>query len=111
MLIGTLLANSLLVLGCSLTFGGIRHSHQSLHDLSPFIRANTGLLLLAILAILVPSGFVGAFGAKINVDTVAKDVLHMSRGLAIVLLVVYGIFMVHQCQFCPYFLLITSTDN
>jgi hypothetical protein len=52
-LLGSVLSNLLLVLGCAFFFGGLKHSMQRFNKVSSSI--NSGLLLLAVMALLFPA--------------------------------------------------------
>lgn len=52
-LIGSILANTLLVLGLALLVGGLRHGTQSFH--APSVRTMATLLLLAVAALAIPT--------------------------------------------------------
>jgi hypothetical protein len=52
-LLGSVLSNLLLVLGCAFFFGGLKHSTQRFNKISSSI--NSGLLLLAVMALLFPA--------------------------------------------------------
>lgn len=52
-LLGSVLSNLLLVLGCSFLFGGMKHSMQYFKKSSSSV--NSGLLLLAVMSLMFPA--------------------------------------------------------
>jgi Ca2+:H+ antiporter len=80
-LIGSVLGNVLLVLGCAFVAGGLRHGTQKFDPEEP--RLNASLLLLAVAALLVPT-------LATRLDTpAAAHTEALSYLCAVVLLVVY----------------------
>lgn len=81
-LVGSVLGNVLLVLGCAFLAGGIRHGSQRFDPEEP--RLNATLLLLAVAALLVPT-----LAHHLNTPAAGHDNT-LSNVAAIVLLVVYA---------------------
>ncbi|KAF9520832.1 hypothetical protein BS47DRAFT_1370311 [Hydnum rufescens UP504] len=95
-LVGSLLSNLLLVLGMCFFAGGTRFSEQGFMQTAA--QLNTSLLILSVTAILIPAGFkiaIDSLPSGTDVDP-ARDVLKMSHGVAIVLLIIYGCTLVFQ---------------
>jgi Ca2+:H+ antiporter len=80
-LIGSVLGNVLLVLGCAFIAGGLRHGTQTFDPTEP--RLNASLLLLAVAALLVPT-----LAAHLNTPA-AQHAKALSYLAAAALLVVY----------------------
>jgi len=78
---GTIVANSLFVLGSSFLLGGLKHHLQEFNRVSA--RLQTGLLFLATVALLVPSAL--ANGDSLQAGFTGK----LSVGLAVLLLLAY----------------------
>jgi len=91
-LVGSILSNILLVLGMCFFAGGLRFSEQSFGDTGAQI--NSSLLVTSVIAILIPAGFHAAFSG--NDPNEQADVLAMSRGTAVILLVIYLAYMIFQ---------------
>jgi len=91
-LLGSILSNLLLVLGMCFFAGGLRFSEQSFGDTGAQI--NSSLLVTSVIAILIPAGFHAAFSG--NDPNEQADVLAMSRGTAVILLVIYLAYMMFQ---------------
>jgi Ca2+:H+ antiporter len=81
-LVGSILANALLVLGCAFVAGGLRHGVQRFDPEEP--RLNASLLMLVVTALLVPT-LADHLGAP-----AAAHVDALSNACAAVLLIVYG---------------------
>ncbi|KAM0786310.1 hypothetical protein ACM66B_001788 [Microbotryomycetes sp. NB124-2] len=95
-MLGSILSNSLLVLGCCYLAGGIRF-----HEQGYGIRAaqtNINMLGLTVAAVVIPVGyheFVDSSGTQ-SIQTTDSDVLNLSRGIAILLLVMYALYLLFQ---------------
>jgi Ca2+:H+ antiporter len=81
---GSILGNLLLVLGASMVVGGVKHGIQTFDRRSA--GRNAVLLLLAVVAMLVPSTFSHYIGSDTSVPVEA-----FSIGVAIVMIVLYGL--------------------
>ena len=88
-LIGSILGNTLLVLGLAMLWGGIKHKEQSFN--SDAIQMNGSLLLLAIVAFIIPSALHHSGGTS-------GDVENISRYAAIVLLIIYSFALLFQLK-------------
>jgi Ca2+:H+ antiporter len=81
---GSILGNLLLVMGLSMVVGGVKHGIQTFDRRSA--GRNAVLLLLAVVALLVPSTFSHSIGPDNSVPVEA-----LSIGVAIVMIVLYGL--------------------
>ncbi|ORX36920.1 Sodium/calcium exchanger protein-domain-containing protein [Kockovaella imperatae] len=93
-LVGSILSNILLVLGMCFFAGGVRFSEQAIK--STAAQLNSSLLLIAVIAVLIPSAFHFSItttnngeGYSLTDDTERTDLLAMSHGVAVLLLVLY----------------------
>lgn len=93
-LLGSILSNLLLVLGMCFFAGGLRFSEQSFGDTGAQI--NSSLLVISVITILIPAGFHAAFNGSITTEVEKADILSMSRGTAVITLVIYVAFMIFQ---------------
>jgi Ca2+:H+ antiporter len=91
-LLGSMLSNLLLVLGMCFFFGGLKHKEQEFNMTAA--QTATSLLALAISSLLIPA----AFNASLGEDTNTAAVLQISRGTAVILLVVYGMYIFFQLK-------------
>jgi Ca2+:H+ antiporter len=99
-LIGSILSNLLLVLGTCFFAGGTRFSEQGF-GLSAS-QLNSSLLTISVIAVLLPAAFhmalapVGSGNDPISDEKEGKDILSVSRGASIILLFIYGCYLVFQ---------------
>ncbi|EMD34141.1 hypothetical protein CERSUDRAFT_141642 [Gelatoporia subvermispora B] len=89
-LVGSILSNLLLVLGMCFFAGGTRFSEQGFGQAAT--QLNSSLLTVSVIAVLLPAAF--HFVATDNNE--AHDILSVSHGVAIILLFIYGSFLVFQ---------------
>jgi Ca2+:H+ antiporter len=94
---GAIVTNTLFMLGASFLLGGLKHRVQEYNRVSA--RFQAGLLLLATVALLVPSAVVQA-----DSGSASRIVQQLSVGLAVLLLVSYALGMVfslgtHRAEF------------
>ena len=100
-LVGSILSNILLVLGMCFFAGGIRFSEQMIKGTAA--QLNSSLLLIAVIAVLIPSAFHNSITVTETGDGYAltdaqerKDLLSMSHGVAILLLLLYLGYLLFQ---------------
>ncbi len=91
-LIGSVLGNTLLVLGASMLVGGLKYSSQKYDPTAATVQA--GMLLLASIALIMPAVFQLVSGGGLPSPTAESkhfsgDLQHMSIAVAIILLLVY----------------------
>jgi len=81
-LIGSILSNLLLVLGCCFLFGGLRHKHQRFNAMAN--KMASSLLFLACIAIITPTMARSIYGK----DVIPKSMLQtLSHAIALLLIV------------------------
>ena len=88
-LIGSILGNLLLVLGLSLLWGGINHQKQTFNQ--PALSMSGSLLLMATLAMLIPTA-VDIGGGD------SDSIVELSRYASLVLLLMYGLALLFQLK-------------
>ncbi len=86
-LIGSILSNTLLVLGTCFLLGGIRFKEQTFGVQAA--QLNSSLLLMSVIAALLPAGFHVVLGAEIADNIERPEILQISRGVAVILLIIY----------------------
>ncbi len=99
---GSILGNLLLVLGASLLLGGLRYGRQRFERTRASVNAT--MLILAVIALVVPSIFSATIGAQTAGEThvnpsslagvmgrVNPDVEALSLGVAAVMILIYGL--------------------
>ncbi|PHH81553.1 hypothetical protein CDD83_3552 [Cordyceps sp. RAO-2017] len=89
-LIGSILSNLLLVMGCCFFFGGLRRPEQ--HFNTTVAQTAASLLALAAASVIVPTVFDQAQ------DTGPDKVAALSRGTAVILLLVYAAYLFFQLK-------------
>eukprot|EP01050_Picozoa_sp_SAG11_P029488 SAG11_NODE_8324_length_1029_cov_0.947312_1_plen_314_part_01 len=99
MLVGSILSNLLLVLGCALFAGGIKNHVQEF--LPDTVTANVGMLLLCCLAMAIPTVYDAVTVTEGESISQTNDVLttvdmHISRTSSVVLFFMYFQFLVFQ---------------
>ncbi|KAJ1966396.1 hypothetical protein GGI12_000106 [Dipsacomyces acuminosporus] len=92
-LIGSVLSNTLFVLGWAFLCGGICHRVQLFH--AEAAQCAGALLALSVLSMIIPGAYHGVHASK---GEITNGILVMSRGTALVLLVVYILFLVFQLK-------------
>ncbi|RPD61091.1 Calcium/proton exchanger [Lentinus tigrinus ALCF2SS1-7] len=93
-LVGSILSNLLLVLGMCFFAGGTRFSEQGFGI--SVTQLNSSLLIMAVIAVLLPAAFHFAADTAIADPQESSDILALSHGAAIILLFIYGCFLVFQ---------------
>ena len=95
---GSILGNLLLVLGASILFGGIKNGRQRFQRSRASVNAT--MLILAVIALVIPSIFSGTIAANGTGDThthlsvagqINPDVEALSLGVAAVMIVMYAL--------------------
>ncbi|KAJ6444642.1 calcium-proton exchanger [Purpureocillium lavendulum] len=89
-LVGSILSNLLLVMGCCFFFGGLRRQEQFFN--TTVAQTAASLLALAAASVIVPTVFDSAQ------DTGLDKVAALSRGTAVILLIVYGAYLFFQLK-------------
>lgn len=94
-MLGSLLSNLLLVLGFCFVFGGYNRLQQRFNQTAA--QTMSSLLAISCASLLIPAAFRATIPYNKKVDWVIQDkILSLSRGTAIILLVVYVLFLVFQ---------------
>ena len=94
-IIGAILANLLLALGVSFTLGGLRHHTQDYNPAAS--RTYSTMMLLAAISLVVPS----AFSRFFSPESPIREEQMLNTGLAIVLLVAYGLYLLFMLKTHP----------
>jgi Ca2+:H+ antiporter len=91
-LVGAILANLLLALGVGFLTGGIRYHEQRFNPLAA--RTYSTMMFLAAVSMLVPSGFSRVLAPN---EAIRQEQL-LNVGIAIVLLLVYGLYILYSLK-------------
>ncbi|OAX81972.1 calcium/proton exchanger [Emergomyces africanus] len=105
-LLGSILANLLLILGMCFLFGGLRYREQLYN--SNITQMSAALLSLSVMSLLLPTAFHASFS---NVQTADAVVLKVSRGTSVILLLVYLLYLLFQLKSHAYFYESTPQDK
>ena len=89
-LIGSILGNLLLVMGLAFVWGGIHYTEQKFSQTQ--VSSNGSLMLLAMIVLIIPAVFNSTVGGTEGDEGVAT----LSHVAAIVLLMLYGLFLYFQ---------------
>ncbi|OAG43639.1 calcium/proton exchanger [Fonsecaea monophora] len=92
-LIGSLLANLLLILGMAFLIGGLEFQEQ-IYD-STVTQMSACLLALAVLSLLIPTAFHASFSDLQKAD---RAVIKLSRGTSVILLIIYVLYLLFQLK-------------
>ncbi|KAI1330947.1 Calcium/proton exchanger [Xylariaceae sp. FL0255] len=98
-LVGSMLSNMLLVLGCCFVAGGVNRPEQKFQHM--VAQTTASLLALAVSSLIVPTIFsqTPSFYDNDNVTSLPKDVVwQISHGVALILLLVYVSFLFFQLK-------------
>ncbi|KAL0954849.1 hypothetical protein HGRIS_003788 [Hohenbuehelia grisea] len=104
-LVGSILSNLLLVLGMCFFAGGTQFSEQGFGVSA--VQLNSSLLTISVIAVLLPAAFVLALsnsdsqtpsGDGRALGEQGKEILQLSRGVAIILLFIYGSYLFFQLK-------------
>jgi len=92
-LLGSILANLLLILGMAFLLGGLKYQEQVYNNT---VTQMSGVMLaLAVMSLLLPTAFHAAFENNAIAD---HETLSVSRGTSVILLLVYGLYLVFQLK-------------
>lgn len=94
-LLGSILANLLLILGMCFLVGGLRFREQIYN--STVTQMSACLLSLAVMSLLLPTAFHASFSSSQSAKATSA-VLKVSRGTSVVLLLVYGMYLLFQLK-------------
>lgn len=95
-LLGSILSNLLLVLGCSFVVGGIRFREQRYS--AKMASVNCSLLKMAVLGLMIPTAFVSTMRANCAVPCASASIAQISRGTALTLFSVYLALLLFQLR-------------
>jgi len=92
-LLGSILANLLLILGMAFLLGGLRYQEQVYN--STVTQMSACMLSLAVMSLLLPTAFHSAFSDYAVAD---RKTLQVSRGTSVILLLVYVLYLMFQLK-------------
>ncbi|TEB27931.1 calcium/proton exchanger [Coprinellus micaceus] len=93
-LLGGLLSNLLLVLGCAFIVGGFNFPQQ---EFQPMVaQLNSSLLIVSVISLIIPVAFHLYLENKLPVGSEVAILLQLSRGSAIILMLIYFAYLFFQ---------------
>ncbi|KAI9648056.1 hypothetical protein NHQ30_002684 [Ciborinia camelliae] len=95
-LLGSILANLLLILGMCFLVGGLRYREQIYN--STVTQMSACLLSLSVMSLLLPTAFHASFNTTTSETKATTRVLQVSRGTSVVLLLVYFMYLLFQLK-------------
>jgi Ca2+:H+ antiporter len=101
-MLGSILSNILLVLGCSFLAGGLKFKES--HFQATAAQASSSLMTLACITLVIPAAYHSSSDDPSSPDYTKNGLLTISRGTAVLLLFVYFAYLVFQVSpFPPFF--------
>ncbi|KAF3933234.1 hypothetical protein ABW19_dt0201911 [Dactylella cylindrospora] len=96
-LIGSILSNLLLVMGMAFFLGGFNRLEQYFN--TTVAQTASSLLAVAVLSLIIPSAFhwAGSMNDP-NEEDIQAGIIGLSRGTAVILLLVYGVYLFFQLK-------------
>ncbi|GET01667.1 calcium/proton exchanger [Rhizophagus clarus] len=96
-LLGAIISNLLLILGMSFVIGGFLHHQQTFNQI--IAQTSSGLMTLACISLIIPAAFNFAVnGNTFNDSGDIKQLLDLSHGSALVLLIIYILYIYFQLK-------------
>ncbi len=95
-MLGSILSNILLVLGCCFLAGGIRYHKQEFNE--TVASTMSSLMALSSASLIIPATLYAAMRGSAASDDKEDNVLILSRGTAIILLIIYILYLVFQLR-------------
>lgn len=94
-MLGSILSNILLVLGCCFIAGGIRYNEQTFN--STVASTMSSLMSVSTASLIIPATLYASLTKKSEEET-TRNILLLSHGTAIILLFIYIMYLVFQLQ-------------
>lgn len=95
-MLGSILSNILLVLGCCFIAGGVRHKEQSFNG--TVASTMSSLMAVSTASLIIPATLYAVMrNSKVDVDKEA-NILILSHGTAVILLILYVLYLVFQLK-------------
>ncbi|KAL9061956.1 MAG: hypothetical protein Q9206_000142 [Seirophora lacunosa] len=95
-MLGSILSNILLVLGCCFLAGGITHPEQKFN--ATVASTMSSLMAVSTASLIIPATLYAAMGSSNSKDIRDDNILILSHGTAIVLLALYGLYLFFQLK-------------
>ena len=95
-MLGSILSNILLVLGCCFLAGGIKYPEQSFNE--TVASTMSSLMAVSSASLIIPATLYAAMRGSAASDEKEDNVLILSHGTAIILLIIYILYLVFQLK-------------
>ncbi|KAF7167707.1 hypothetical protein CNMCM5623_000946 [Aspergillus felis] len=95
-MLGSILSNILLVLGCCFFIGGLRYSEQTFN--STGASTMSSMMTVASASLIIPATLYASLSPSHSKATTDKNILILSHGTAIILLVLYVMYLYFQLR-------------
>ncbi|KAK1149324.1 Vacuolar calcium ion transporter [Aspergillus melleus] len=95
-MLGSILSNILLVLGCCFFVGGLRYSEQTFN--STVASTMSSLMTVASASLIIPATLYASLSSSTNSKDTQKNILILSHGTAIILLILYVMYLYFQLK-------------
>ena len=95
-MLGSILSNILLVLGCCFLAGGIRYPQQRFNE--TVASTMSSLMAVSSASLIIPATLYAAMRGSAASDEKEDNVLILSHGTAIILLIIYMLYLVFQLK-------------
>ena len=95
-MLGSILSNILLVLGCCFLAGGIKHKEQRFNE--TVASTMSSLMAVSTASLIIPATLYAAMGSSKPQDKKDNNILILSHGTSIILLILYAMYLVFQLK-------------
>ena len=95
-MLGSILSNILLVLGCCFLAGGIKYPHQVFNE--TVASTMSSLMAVSSASLIIPATLYAAMRGSAASDKKEDNVLILSHGTAIILLIIYMLYLIFQLK-------------
>lgn len=95
-MLGSILSNILLVLGCCFLAGGIKYKEQNFN--STVASTMSSLMAVSTASLIIPATLYAAMGSSVTKDAKQDPILILSHGTAVILLILYGLYLFFQLK-------------
>lgn len=95
-MLGSILSNILLVLGCCFLAGGLRYHEQSFNE--TVASTMSSLMAVSSASLIIPATLYAAMKGSAASDDKEGNILTLSHGTAIILLVIYVLYLIFQLR-------------
>lgn len=96
-MLGSILSNILLVLGCCFLAGGIKHRPEQKFN-ETVASTMSSLMAVSTASLIIPATLYAAMGSSNSHGTKEDSILVLSHGTAIILLILYGLYLLFQLR-------------